>query len=96
MDQIDYIAVTYAKVPRAPFGAIGYDVWFNIHTYDGSVYSFIALTLSGKKDFNQAVDFMKEQMVFILKMVIHILDALHSHEHLSYYLERIDKEQSKD
>ena len=94
LDQIDYIAVTYAKVPRAPFGAIGYDVWFNIHTYDGSVYSFIALTLSGKKDFNQAVDFMKEQGIHF-KDGYHILDALHSHEHLSYYLERIDKEQSK-
>lgn len=94
LEQIDYIAVTYAKVPRAPFGAIGYDVWFNIHTYDGSVYSFIALTLSGKKDFNQAVDFMKEQGIHF-KDGYHILDALHSHEHLSYYLERIDKEQSK-
>ncbi len=94
LEQIDYIAVTYAKVPRAPFGAMGYDVWFNIHTYDGSVYSFISLTLSGKKDFNQAVDFMKEQGIHF-KDGYHILDALHSHEHLSYYLERIDKEQSK-
>ena len=94
LDQIDYIAVTYARVPRAPFGAIGYDVWFHVHMYDGSIYSFIALTLSGRKDFNQAVDFMKEQGIHF-KDGYHILDALHSHEHLSYYLERIDKEQSK-
>lgn len=94
LTQIDYVAVTYAKVPRLPYGAIGYDVWFHVHMYDGSIYSFIALTLSGRKDFNQAVDFMKEQGIHF-KDGYHILDALHSHEHLSYYLERIDKEQSK-
>lgn len=94
LSQIDYIAITYAKVPRLPYGAIGYDVWFHVHMYDGSIYSFIALTLSGRKDFNQAVDFMKEQGIHF-KDGYHILDALHSHEHLSYYLERIDKEQSK-
>lgn len=94
LSQIDYIAITYAKVPRLPYGAIGYDVWFHVHMYDGSIYSFIALTLSGRKDFNQAVDFMKEQGIHF-KDGYHILDALHSHEHLSYYLERIDKGQSK-
>lgn len=94
MNQIEYIAVTYAKVPRLPYGAYGYDVWFHIHMYDGSIFSFISLTLSGKKDFNKAIDFMKNQGIYF-KDGYHILDALHSKEHLSYYLERLEKEQSK-
>lgn len=94
LSQIDYIEVNYARVPRPPYGAIGYDVWFNVHTYDGSIYSFISLTLSGKKDFNRAVDFMKKQGIHF-KDDYHILDALHQKEHLSYYLEKIDKEKRK-
>lgn len=94
IDQIDYIVVTYAKVPRPPYGAYGYDVWFNVHMYDGSIYSFISLTLSGRKDFNQAVDYLKEQGIHF-KDGYHILDALHTKEPLPYYLERLEKEQSK-
>lgn len=94
MNQIEYIAVTYAKVPRLPYGAYGYDVWFRIHMYDGSIFSFILLTLSGKEDFNRAIDFMKNQVIYF-KDGYYILDALYFKEHLSSYLERLEKEQLK-
>ena len=94
LDQIDYIEVNYARVPRAPYGAIGYDVWFNVHTYDGSIISFIALTLYGTKDLVRAVDFMKTQDIHF-KDEYHILDALRTEEPISYYLESIDKEKRK-
>lgn len=94
LSQIDYIDINYAKVPRFPYGAIGYDVWFNVHTYDGSIYSFIALTLSGRKDFNKAVNYLKEQGIHFQDHY-HILDALQQKERLSDHLDKIEKEQSK-
>lgn len=94
ISQIDYIEINYAKVPRLPYGAMGYDVWFNVHTYDGSIYSFIALTLSGRKDFNKAVDYLKKQGIHFQDHY-HILDALQTKERLSDHLDKIEKEQTK-
>lgn len=91
MNQIDYIAVTYTKIPRAPFGAIGYDVLFEVHMYDGSIFSFLPLPLYGKKEFNQAVQFIQEQGIHF-KDRYQILPTLLKDIPISYYLEKVEKE----
>lgn len=93
--QIDYIAVTYAKLPRPPFGAYGYDIIFEIHMLDGSIYSFISLPIMNRKAFNEAVGFMQKQNIkFVDKY--EILPALHQEQPISYYLEQVEKENTHD
>lgn len=95
MNQIDYVAVTYAKIPRAPFGTFGYDILFEVHMNDGSVYTFISLPLMGREAFNEAVAFMQKQNIrFIDKY--EILKSLHQKETISYYLEQMEKENPHD
>lgn len=91
LNQIDYIAVTYTKLPRQPFGGIGYDILFELHMYDGSICSFLPLPLNGKKEFNQAVQFIQEQGIHF-KDRYQILPELLKDIPISYYLEKVDKE----
>ncbi len=95
MNQIDYIAVTYTKIPRPPFGTLGYDILFEIHMYDGSIYSFLPLPLEGKKPFIEAVTFIQQQGIQF-KDRYHILSELLIDRPISYYLEKIDKENTYD
>ena len=96
LNQIDHIAVTYAAIPRMPFGAYGYDILFEIHTYSGSLYTFDILGFGlDKKDALDAIAYMqKQKMRFVDRY--HILDALKKEIPISYYLEKVDKENSHD
>lgn len=90
LSQIDYIAVTYAKVPRLPFGAYAYDILFDVHLYDGSIVTFESLVTRKRKEFNQAVEFMKSQNIEF-KDRYQILPELYKNVPISYYLENIEK-----
>lgn len=94
LNQIDYIDVSYAKVPRMPFGGYGYDLLFIVHMYDGSIYQFDALITRNRQEFNEAVDFLQAQGVQIHDP-LKILDYLKTGSYLSYYLEKLE-EQSHD
>lgn len=90
LSQIDYIAVTYAKIPRFPFGAYAYDILFEVHLYDGSIVTFESLVTRKRKEFNQAVEFMKSQNIEF-KDRYHILPELYKNVPISYYLENYEK-----
>lgn len=91
LDQLDYIAVTYAKIPRFPFGAYGYDILFEAHMLDGSLFTFESLVTTQRIEFNDAVAFMKEQGIQF-KDKYGILTALQKETPISYYLEKMEKE----
>lgn len=91
MDQIDYINVQYVKLPKPPFGAYGFDIMFHVHTYDGSVFSFQSLVTKDRESFNDAVDFMKKQGIYFVDKY-NILGELKKDIPISYYLERLEKD----
>ena len=91
LDQIDYITVTYAKLPKPPFGVFGYDVLFRVHMLDGSVFTFKSLVVMQHQYFNQAVEYMKKKGIEFIDPY-QILPVLYTNEHLSYYLEKLEKE----
>lgn len=97
MDQIDYIAVTYAALPRGPFGfmSLGYDVIFETHMLDGSIFTFESLVTTRREEFNDAVDFMKSQGIRF-KDKYQILSALKKDLPISYYLESMERGQHHD
>lgn len=91
IDQIDYIAVTYAKTPRAPYGMYGYDVLFEIHMYSGSVYNFDIFGFSLKKqDVVDAISFMQDQGIEFVDRY-YIIEALEKGQPISYYLESLER-----
>lgn len=92
LQQIDYIEVTYRKSMRAPFGAIGYDLLFIVHTFDGSLYTFESLVTRNRKDFCKAVEYMQLQGIEFVDSY-QILDYLKKGSYLSYYLEELEAKQ---
>lgn len=95
LDQIDYIAITYAKIPRFPYGMYGYDILFQIHTYSGSIYTFDIFGFSlNRQDAVDAIHFMQKQgMKFIDRY--HIIDELDKGTPISYYLESLERGKKK-
>ena len=89
LDQIDYIYVTYNGVPRFPFGGIGYDLLFETHMFDGSIYTFEALITRDRKSFNKAIVFMQSKGINF-KDPYDILEYLKTGQYLSYYLEELE------
>lgn len=91
IDQIDYIAITYAKIPRAPYGMYGYDILFEIHMYSGSIYNFDIFGFSLKKqDAIDAIHFMQKQGIQFIDRY-HIIEALDKDTPISYYLESLER-----
>jgi hypothetical protein len=95
MNQIDYIAVTYAALPRGPFGLIGYDIIFETHMLDGSIFTFESLVTTRREEFNAAVEFMKSQGIKF-KDKYSILSELKKDIPISYYLECMERGQKHD
>lgn len=91
LSQIDYIVVTYAGIPRGPFGGVGYDILFEVHMLDGSLLTFESLVTMQRKRFIDAVAFMKEQGI-VFEDKYHILLELKKDRPIAYYLEKMDKE----
>lgn len=89
LEQIDFIHVTYQKVERAPYGGYGYDLLFEVHMFDGSIYIFESLVTRNRQSFCEAISFMKEKGI-VFKDSLKILDYLYSGEYLSYYLEKVE------
>lgn len=96
MSQIDYVNVTYTKVPRFPYGQYGYDILFEIHTFQGSIYTFDILGFSfKKKEANYAIEFMQRQNIRFIDEY-HIIEELKKKIPISYYLESLEKRTSHD
>ena len=64
---------------------------FHVHTYDGSVFSFQSLVTKDRESFNDAVDFMKKQGIYFVDKY-NILGELKKDIPISYYLERLEKD----
>lgn len=92
LEQIDFIEVTYSKSARAPFGGIGYDLLFIVHTFDGSLYTFESLVTRNRKDFCNAVEYIQSQGIEFVDSY-QILDYLKKGSYLSYYLEELEAKQ---
>lgn len=90
MKEIDYIDVRYAKLPKPPYGAFGYDIMFHVYTYDGSIFSFQSLVTKDRSSFNEAVDFMKREGI-CFKDQYNILNELKKDRPIAYYLEEMEK-----
>lgn len=96
IDQIDYIAITYAKIPRVPYGMYGYDILFEIHMYSGSIYSFDIFGGSLKKqDVIDAIHFMQKRGIQFIDRY-HIIENLDKDISISYYLESLERGKSYD
>ena len=91
IDKICSFFVQYVKLPKPPFGAYGFDIMFHVHTYDGSVFSFQSLVTKDRESFNDAVDFMKKQGIYFVDKY-NILGELKKDIPISYYLERLEKD----
>lgn len=96
LNQIEYITITYATLPRGPFNTYGYDILFEIHMYSGSTYTFDIFGLSLKsKDIIEAIDFMQNQGIrFVDKYCI--IEALKKDTPISYYLESLQRGKKHD
>lgn len=96
LNQIDYIEITYAKIPRFPYAIYGYDILFKIHTFSGSIYTFDIFGFSLKKEeVINAIHFMqKKEIRFIDRF--HIIDELDKETPISYYLDALERGQKHD
>ncbi|WP_294581816.1 hypothetical protein [uncultured Thomasclavelia sp.] len=92
LKMISYIEITYVPLPKPFFWNIGYDIIFIIKTKDNSEYIFKALCGRQRKAFNQAVAYL-QKIGIRFKDKYQIINQLkNSPEHISYYLDQIEKE----
>lgn len=91
IDQIDYIVIKYAKIPRAPYGMYGYDILFEIHMHSGSIYRFDIFGFGLKKqEAIEAIHFMQKRGIQFTDRY-HIIEALDKDTSISYYLESLER-----
>ena len=93
LNQIDYIEVDFVKVLRGPYAQYGYDIIFCVYTNDGSEFRFNVLDASKRREFNAAVDFLKDKNIEFVDQY-NILEQLKNNPNpISYYLKDIKKEE---
>jgi hypothetical protein len=93
LNQIDYIEVDFVKALRGPYAQYGYDIIFRVYTHDGSEFRFNVLDASKRKEFNAAVDFLKDKNIEFVDQY-NILEQLKNNPNpISYYLKDIKKEE---